>query len=89
MFYRCAQRVSLSFLWETEIVSVWRAWKWMFTLWWQFSQSVVSDSVTPSLLCPWDFPSKNTGGSCHVLLQGFFLTQGSNLGPLHCRWILY
>ena len=23
------------------------------------------------------------------LLQGIFLTQGLNLGLLHCRWILY
>ena len=26
---------------------------------------------------------------CHCLLQGIFLTQGSNLGLLHCRQILY
>ena len=25
----------------------------------------------------------------HSLPQGIFLTQGSNLGLLHCRWILY
>ena len=25
----------------------------------------------------------------HSLLQGIFLTQGWNLGLLHCRWILY
>ena len=25
----------------------------------------------------------------HSLLQGIFLTQGSNLGLLHCRWIPY
>ena len=31
------------------------------------------------LLCPWDFPGKNTGASCHFLLQGIFLTHGSNL----------
>ena len=31
------------------------------------------------LLCPWDFPSKNTGhSSSHSLLQGIFPTQGSN-----------
>ena len=29
-------------------------------------------------LCLWDFPAKNTGVSCHFLLQGIFLTQGSN-----------
>ena len=26
---------------------------------------------------------------CHSLLQGIFLTQGSNLRPLHCRQFLY
>ena len=26
---------------------------------------------------------------CHVLLQGIFLTQGSNPHLLHYRWILY
>jgi len=35
------------------------------------------------------FYSKNTGVGCHFLLQGIFLTQGSNLGLLHCRWVLY
>ena len=30
------------------------------------------------LLCPWDSPGKNTGMGCHFLLQGIFLTQGSN-----------
>ena len=30
------------------------------------------------LLCPWNFPGKNTGVGCHFLLQGIFLTQGSN-----------
>ena len=44
------------------------------------------------LLCPWDFPGKNTGVGCRALLQGIFLTQGSNPGLLcllHCRRILY
>ena len=41
------------------------------------------------LLCPWDFPGKDTGVGCHFLLQGIFPTQGSNLGLLHCRQILY
>ena len=34
----------------------------------------------------------NTGMGCHALLQGIFLTQGSNqclLWLQHCRWILY
>ena len=41
------------------------------------------------LLCPWDFPDKNIGVGCHFLLQGMFLTQGSNLGLPHCRQKLY
>ena len=32
-------------------------------------------------LCPWDFPSKNAGVGCHVLLQETFPTQGSNQSP--------
>ena len=31
----------------------------------------------------------NSGVGCHSLLQGIFLTQGSNLGLLNCRQILY
>ena len=30
-----------------------------------------------------DSPGKNTGVCCHVLLQGIFLAQGSNLHLLH------
>ena len=36
-----------------------------------------------------DSLGKNAGVGCHALLQGIFPTQGSNLGLLHCRWILY
>ena len=32
---------------------------------------------------------KNTGVGCHALIQGLFLTQGSNSGLPHCRWVLY
>jgi len=35
------------------------------------------------LLCTWDFPGKNTGAGCHILLQGIFLTQGLNPRLLH------
>ena len=40
------------------------------------------------LLCPWNFPGKNTGGGTHSLLQGIFLIQGlnSHLHLLYCRW---
>jgi len=32
-----------------------------------------------------DSPGQNTRVGCHALLQGIFLTQGSNLDLLHCR----
>ena len=35
------------------------------------------------LLCPWDFPGRDTGGTCHFFLQGLFLTWGLNLHLLH------
>ena len=41
------------------------------------------------LLCPWDFPGKNTGVGYHFLLQGIFPTQELNPGLLHCRQILH
>ena len=44
------------------------------------------------LLCPWNFSGKNTEVGCHFLLQGVFLTQGSNsclLCLLHCRQMFY
>ena len=57
------------------------------------SDSSQSDGLQPTrLLCPLNFPGKNTGVGCHFLLQGIFLTQGSNLllmCLLHCRRILY
>ena len=59
------------------------------------SRSVMPDSLRPHglqptrLLCPGDFPDKDTGVGCRFLLQGIFPTQGSNLGLLHCRQILY
>ena len=45
--------------------------------------------VFPRLLCPWNFPCKNTGVGCHLLLQGIIPTQGLNLRLLHCRQFLY
>ena len=58
----------------------------------------MSDSLQPHglyparLLCPWDFPDKNTEMDCYFLHQGIFHTQGSN--PLSCiscisRQVLY
>ena len=37
------------------------------------------------LLCPWDFPGKDTGVGGPFLLQGDFLTQGLNPGLPYCR----
>ena len=54
------------------------------------SRSVVSDSLQPArLLCPWDFPGKNTGVGCHFLLQRIFPTKELNSGLLHSRQIPY
>ena len=50
------------------------------------SHSVVSDSLLIRLLCPWGFSRQGYWSGC--LLQGIFLTQGSNLHLLHCRQIL-
>ena len=46
-------------------------------------------NVACQALCPWNSPGKNTRVGCHFLLQGVFLTQGSNLGLPHCRQIPY
>ena len=68
------------------------SWRDFYFLKW--SRSVVSDTLRPHglqptrLLHPWDFPGKNTGVGCHFLLQGIFLTQGSNPGLPHCRQTL-
>ena len=57
--------------------------------------SVMSSFLQPHglkpawLLCPWDSPGKNTGVGCCALLQGIFLTQGSNSSLLHCRQVLH
>ena len=47
------------------------------------------DSSSPGSSVLGASPGKNTGVSCHALLQGIFPTQGSNPGLPHCRWILY
>ena len=56
------------------------------------------DYSPPRLLCPCNFPRKNTGVGCHFLLQEIFPTQGWNprlfhllclLSLPHCRQILY
>ena len=54
------------------------------------SCSDVSNSLRPhGLYSPWNSPGQNTGVGSLSLLQGIFPTQELNLGPLHCRRILY
>ena len=52
------------------------------------SCSVMSDSLRPHGLSPWNSPGQNTGVGSLSLLQGIFPTQGSNPGLPHCRQIL-
>ena len=47
------------------------------------------DYIAHEAPLPMKFSSRNTRVVCHDLLQGIFLTQGSNLGLPHCRQILY
>ena len=44
---------------------------------------------TARFLCPWNSPGKNTGVGNHFLLQGIFLTQGTNPCLPHCMQIIY
>ena len=59
------------------------------------SHSAMSDSLWHHglqpcrLLCSGNSPGKNIGVRSHSLLQGIFLTQGSNSGLLHWRQIIY
>ena len=59
------------------------------------SHSVVPDSLQlhglqpTRVVCPWNFPGKDTGVGGHFLLQVIFLAQGSNPVLLLCRQILY
>ena len=63
--------------------------------WWWFSRQVMSDSCDPmdcSLLgssVHGILQARILELSCCALLQGIFLTQGWNLGLLHCRQMIY
>ena len=80
---------SLCSCWQTALPQL-KEWLWCPV---PVSRSVVSDylrlhGLSPTrLLCPGDFPGKNTGVGCHSLLWRIFPTQGSNLyyrPILHC-----
>ena len=55
-------------------------WAYVLSRVWLFA---IPRTVAQLPLCPWDFSGKNTGVDCHFLLQGTFLTQGSNRCLLH------
>ena len=89
-------------LWANE--SLWhklpRFWKWCpsvrgFPVYACSVTLVMSDSLQPHglwftrLLCPQASPGENTRVGCHILLQGIFLTQGTNLCLLHWQARLY
>ena len=92
----CLKRTCENLMWtEVNIIKMGQKKKYQFTARFHHgvrsyhSCLVMSDSQwlrglrPPRLLCPWDFPDKNTGVGCHFLLQESFMTQGSNPRLLH------
>ena len=78
--------ISLSKLWE--LVMDRKAWHATVhgvtkSLTWPSDWTNCTRLQPSRLLCPWDFPGKNTRVSCHALLQGIFPTQGSIASLLH------
>ena len=60
-----------TYLWSAQLLSCVQLFGTPWTVW------------PVRFLCPQNFSGKNTGVICHFLLQGFFLTQGSNMHLLH------
>ena len=88
------QRLSFgnSILWpegERELLSAQHCLKWKVKSVKSVPQSILCSPMDCSPPCPWNSSGKNTGIGCRFLLQGIFLTQGSNPGLLPCRQILY
>ena len=58
---------------------------------WRWTRSVLSDSERPhglqptGLLCPWDFPGKNTGVGCHRLL--WWYNEEIHFQPWMQQWV--
>ena len=44
------------------------------------------DCSPPGSSGPWDFPSKNTGGGCHFLLQDLRTALLLHCRRIHCQW---
>ena len=73
--------INIHYLYSYSFIYIWVS---------EWSSSVMSNCLRPhGLLCPWNFPGKSTRVGCRFLLQGIFLTQGSNPGLPHCRQMLY
>ena len=96
VFAKCsktAEKLDVS-VWFSE-PAVWLSWSLFFCCLVTKSCPTFCDPMDcslPGFSVHGDSPGKNTGVGCHFLLQGIFLTQGSNLHLLClllCRWILY
>ena len=78
MFYIISGSRNFSLIYVSSLVCPWKNIRDWYIHW------LGSSHDDPArLLSPWDSPGKNTGMGCHFLLQGIFLTQGSNLHLLH------
>ena len=94
-FFSYYQNFFLKFRWLIT-TSPWHFWlDLLFFLLLFFSCLVMSDSfatlwiVAHQTPLSMGFPRQDTGVGCHFLLQGIFLTQGSNPCLLCCRQVLY
>ena len=75
---------------ECNCVVVWAFFGIAFLWGWNENWPFLPNSLRPQgLYSPWNSLGHNTGMGSLSLLQGFFPTQGSNKGVLHCRQILY
>ena len=71
-------------------------WTWVWvgsrSWWWTGRPGILWSTGLQRVGHDWatelNYPGKNTGVGCHAFLQGIFLTQGTNLGLLHCGQIL-
>ena len=91
MYLKFGQLIFLLYI-VYKISKSWDNWESCYLLGeseWE-SRSVISDSVTLyAIYSPWNSPGRSTGVGSLSLLQGIFLTHGSNPGLPHCRRVLY
>ena len=63
-------------------------WRWWFSgcLVVKLCLTLMTPWIVPTrLLCPWEFPCRNTGVVSYSLLQGIFTSEGLNLDLMPCR----